>query len=436
MSEHVQSQPRPSNAILLWISESILLAACFTLAAFFFTLDLETYVLYEGGASQILGVTLLIQIGLWLNGLYSFPAAASRTMLIFGLLQVLGISFLCQAVWSYVNPALQFPREGMFYGSLFVLLIVPLWRTLFLTLQDRATDSWRLLLIGDSPVIEELARLGHATASTSYFKIAAHLTAGVEDDPSGLEELDQIIQSSNPTHVVIAGNLGYTREFLDLQWAGLKVLDAQEFYESTFHRIPVGGLRPADFVLSNAFFPERPLEISRLIALIVALASSPLALLLALAIRTSSKGPVLTRSSRRGHGGKSFQLLEFRVPETVAAGQPPTPTKLGRWMRRFRLQQIPGLLNVIRGEMSFFGPRPFHPEIAQVLEREIPIFRFRNNLRPGLAGWAELNLPATAVNPIDEVAYDLYYIKNRSLALNFYILGHGFDWSGSSSESR
>lgn len=407
--------PSPSNTVLLWLSETVLLFACYILAAYLWE-DVEFYLFYDGGLLQILLVIAFIQIGLWLEMLYSSPWTKSRMRVFLGLARILGAAFLFQALWFYLDPAVQIPRAVMFYGSLLALVALTVWRMVFFSLQERAADNGRLLLVGDSPVVKQLANFGRS--SIFPFSIASVLDT-TESGGLSADQLDSLIETSQPTHVVITGNPSHTRGFLNLQWSGLQVVEASEFYERTFRRVPIEELQPGDFLFGNAFYPDNSSSFPAFMASALVLLSLPLTIPLALAVRVATGDTVLVRFPRQGLMGQPFELLQFRIPVR--------PSWLGRWIRKFRLHRLPELLNVIRGEMAFLGPRPLHHEIVARLEAEIPLYRHRNNVRPGMFGWAQLNLPNLPVDPLEEIAYDLYYIKHRDLLLNVYILGHSLN---------
>lgn len=419
MTDQPNNRAVPSNTILLWLSETALLFGCYTLAGYFLNRDtFELYLLYDNGLIQNLVVTLFIQIGLWLQRLYSHPQTQSRTLFLTTLVRVLGVTFLSQALWFYLNPMILVPRTVMLFGSLAVLLVLPLWRMAFTALQDRVSDNWRLLLIGDSPTLRKLAVLATGQ-SAPHFIIASVLDTSTDQTrAAALSRFEGLVTTCQPTHVVIAGNPPYSREFLNLQWSGLKVLEATEFYENTFRRVSVGELGPGDLLFSKTFHPEDSGRLSSVLALVLGLLTLPLTLLVALAIRITNGDAVVTRSLRQGRGGKPFQLYRFRVP--------PSPSRLGRWLLKSGLYRLPELLNVLRGELALIGPRPLHPGVVKALEKRIPPYRLRSGVRPGIVGWAQLNMAHGPVNPLVEIEYDLYYIKHQDAPLDFYILGHSY----------
>jgi exopolysaccharide biosynthesis polyprenyl glycosylphosphotransferase len=163
--------------------------------------------------------------------------------------------------------------------------------------------------------------------------------------------------------------------------------------------------------------------------------AAPLMLLVALAVKLLSKGPVLYRQTRAGKHGVPFTLYKFRSMYTDAevdsgavwaAKADPRITPIGRWLRKMRLDEMPQLLNVIRGEMSLVGPRPERPEFVRVLEEKIPYYRQRLCVKPGVTGWAQINFKYgdTLEDVATKLEYDLYYIKNLAPSLDAYILFH------------
>jgi exopolysaccharide biosynthesis polyprenyl glycosylphosphotransferase len=158
----------------------------------------------------------------------------------------------------------------------------------------------------------------------------------------------------------------------------------------------------------------------------------PLMLLLALVIRLDSPGPILYRQERVGLGGKPFTLLKFRsmranaeaLGPTWAAQRDPRVTRIGSFMRRTRMDELPQLINVLRGEMGFIGPRPERPFFVEQLAQSIPFYRDRARVKPGLTGWAQVNYPygASVADAKAKLSYDMYYLKNRSPMLDILIL--------------
>jgi exopolysaccharide biosynthesis polyprenyl glycosylphosphotransferase len=171
------------------------------------------------------------------------------------------------------------------------------------------------------------------------------------------------------------------------------------------------------------------------VATVGAVVTAPLMLIVALAVRLSSPGPALYRQIRVGMDGVSFTLYKFRSMRVDAEAQSgavwaskddPRTTRVGRFIRKLRLDELPQLFNVLRGEMSIVGPRPERPEFVKTLSARIPYYRQRHCVRPGITGWAQIHYKYgdTLEDTIEKLEYDLFYIKNMSLGIDTYIIFH------------
>ena len=174
---------------------------------------------------------------------------------------------------------------------------------------------------------------------------------------------------------------------------------------------------------------------SLLFGLVGLIITMPLMLLTAIMVRLSSPGPVLFRQRRVGHNGEVFTLYKFRsmyidaearTGAVWASKDDPRITPVGKWLRRLRLDELPQFWNVVRGDMSIVGPRPERPEFVELLAHQIPYYRQRLAVKPGITGWAQINhkYGDTELDAMIKLEYDLYYIKHVGLALDLYIIFH------------
>jgi exopolysaccharide biosynthesis polyprenyl glycosylphosphotransferase len=225
---------------------------------------------------------------------------------------------------------------------------------------------------------------------------------------------------------------------LDCKLRGLPILSGAVFHEHYLGRIDLDALTTNDLLLAHGFTGSRfAAALKRLFDIV--LATCLLALLLplmamtVLAIKIDSRGPVLYRQVRVGRFDKTFTLLKFRsmTADAEASGKPrwaqkqdPRVTRVGRFIRATRIDELPQLANIIRGEMSLVGPRPERPHFVEQLARAIPFYRQRGYVKPGLTGWAQINFPygASVEDAREKLAYDLYYVKNRTIMLDLVIL--------------
>ena len=219
---------------------------------------------------------------------------------------------------------------------------------------------------------------------------------------------------------------------------GRRVRALGSFYEEQFKRIPLGDLTPSWFLFDIAeihrprLYATSKRTFEMLFAALALLLLSPLLVLIALAVRFSGGGPVLFRQPRIGRSDEPFTLVKFRTMRTAAepareiwaASEDPRITAVGRWLRRFRLDELPQLWNVLRGQLSLIGPRPEQVAIVRELEVRIPFYAARHVVRPGITGWAQVNggYNGSLAGTLEKLQFDLYYVKHQSLRLDVLIL--------------
>ncbi len=226
-------------------------------------------------------------------------------------------------------------------------------------------------------------------------------------------------------------------EILECKMNGIEVMEWPTFYEKNMNKIDIMNVNPSHLVLGDGFQRNRVTVVvkgvmDRVLALLGLLTFAPVGTLIALAIRLNSPGPVFYSQERVGLNGKTFRILKFRSMVTDAeknrapqwaSEQDPRITKVGRFLRKTRLDEVPQLINILKGEMSFIGPRPERPYFVEELEKCIPFYGLRHVTKPGLSGWAQIRYRygATVEDAVKKLEYDLYYIKNLSIFLDLMI---------------
>lgn len=227
-------------------------------------------------------------------------------------------------------------------------------------------------------------------------------------------------------------------EILQCRMSGIEVIDAVTFYESMNKKLFIENITPSWFIFSSGFristmlrFCKRLLDIGgALIGLVICL---PLFPLVALLIKLDSSGPIFFRQVRVGEGDRLFTIFKLRsmrqdaevgTGAVWASKDDPRITKLGAFLRKSRLDELPQLINVLRGEMSLVGPRPERPEFVKDLKQEIPFYSERHYMKPGVTGWAQVRYPygASLQDAVEKLRYDLYYIKNYSLLFDVWVI--------------
>src|ERR1022692_1168133 len=451
----------PASILALLISEILLVTGAFVLASYIIlpVAPAETPLpgdyLYDGGWASVLWMVLTILLGLYLHDLYSDIYVKSRIILIQQLCLVMGMAFLMQGLISYLdhteNHILRMPIRVMVLGSSMAMLAIFVWRNLFSSYVVHVVGRDHLLLVGDSPVLVDIARYiaSHPEKGmviTGYVgdfpDKGAQLSGGKVFGP--VASLREIVEATGPSHIVVGmferRNCMPVNELLELRFGGNIIEEAASAYERVCGRVCVKELRPSQLIYSGELGPRRQTLLYQslsnvVVAAIGAIVSAPVMLMVALAVRISSPGPVLYRQIRVGMNGVSFTLYKFRSMRADAEAESgavwaskddPRVTRVGRIIRKLRLDELPQLFNVLKGEMSIVGPRPERPEFVKTLSSRIPYYRQRHCVRPGITGWAQINYKYSEnlEDTIEKLEYDLFYIKNMSLGLDTYIIFH------------
>jgi sugar transferase (PEP-CTERM system associated) len=439
----------PVSVLILLITEVFLTIGAFVAAAF---LNPEPimYLRYGNGAVNIALVVVTLILGMYINDLYSDVYVKSHILLLQQLSFVLGVAFLVQGGVNYVDHDLRMPLHVMVPGSAFAVIAIYTWRVLFSSVVLKAMGGDRLLLVGNSPVLQEIAE--HITGRPEK---GLTVIGVVTDDPEGMAEHDakflgrveslrEIAAATHPARIVVGmrerRNRLPVRELLDLRYKGYLIEEAPTTFERVCGRVCMRELRPSQLIYSGEFSRRRRVVFYQnasnmafaAVCLVVAL---PLMVLTALAVRLTSAGPILYRQRRVGMDGETFLVYKFRsmtadaeakTGAVWAARNDPRVTAVGRVIRKIRFDELPQLFNVLKGEMSLVGPRPERPEFVESLAEQIPYYRHRHAVKPGITGWAQINYKYgdTIEDTITKLEYDLYYIKNMSFSLDLYIMFH------------
>ena len=228
-----------------------------------------------------------------------------------------------------------------------------------------------------------------------------------------------------------------TQALLDLKARGLDIIDGHQLYEQESGRLSIDLLRPSALIFSTGFRRRRVIMLSkRLLDLTFAVAGLflfiPLFPVVALLIKLDSPGPIFYRQARVGLRGQPYMIWKFRSMRSDAENNGPRwaevgdsrISRIGRWLRKLRIDELPQLINICKGEMSLVGPRPERPVFVQELRSKIPYYDIRHTMRPGLTGWAQINYQygASTEDSHVKLQYDLFYVKNMNLALDFRVI--------------
>ena len=438
----------PPRMILLGVSEAVVVVLAFVLATVLWSgvIDADLILVYERGFLKILLVSGIFILCMYYFDLYDTFVLASRREVLTRFAQVLGTVSVIQAVLYYTYPPLRLGRGVFLVGIILGALLVIGGRQLFLVLNSWPRFAERVVIFGDGPLAQHLisefqTRSELGIAVVGQVSQDRDLTNG-SGATHRLEELSQLVESKRIDRIIVT--MGDRRGklpvelLLQLKARGVEIQDGLELYERVTGKAPLESLRLSWLLFSPGFYHLRPLLLyKRMFSLIFSavglLLSSPLMLLIALAVRLDSPGPVIFRQKRVGKDGKIFTLYKFRSMRNGAdrkgdlrpvQERDDRITRVGRGLRRSRLDELPQLYNILRGDMYFVGPRPFVPEQEEELAGQIPFYRQRWAVKPGATGWAQIHRGycASVKDNAEKLAYDLFYIKNMSLGLDLLIL--------------
>ncbi len=440
----------PARTVLLGLSEILLATFAFWTAMVVFqgTLNTKIALHYEGGGAK-LALAVAVAAGcMYCFDLYDSMVLRSRRETFTRVIQALGLVCIVLACIYTVFPATRIDHRVVLTGVALAGGLLLLSRRLFLFVNSRPAWMERVVVLGDGQLarilldqLEERRELG--------FRVVCQLTEEQEwNSREGLgedvlsQELQRIIKSQGVERIIVA--MGDRRgrlpvdALLELKKSGMKIQDGAELYEIITGKVALDSLRPSTLLFSPGFQVSRHfLVFKRLCAIVLSalglLLTLPLMAAIAIAIRYDSAGPAIFRQRRIGKHGKPFTLYKFRSMSAGAedGGQlrpaekcDERVTRVGGWMRAARLDELPQLWNILRGDMCFVGPRPFVPNQEEYCARNIPFYSHRWAVTPGATGWAQVNRGycVTLEDNVEKLAYDLFYIRNISVGLDLLIL--------------
>jgi len=397
-------------------------------------------------AALVLGMLVVLNsMGLYHLDEAKKSASAIGLRLIAALALCLGIASLI----AYFVPTLYLKPHGWAVTVIVALAGSAVVRLVFYFMGEHSLFKPRVLVLGTGSRVAKLAEsspnnknhlvVGYAErlASTHHVPVASVLPLAPDQPLMALvkqHKIDQIVVAIRDRR---DGGL-LVRELLECRLQGVGVIELSTFFEREYRKVLLDSLNPSWMVLGEGFRQGwLRTAVKRLFDLIASglllLLTLPIMLLAAIAIFLESGGPIFYRQERVGEGGKVFSICKFRsmytnaerdgTPRWASANDDRT-TKVGRIIRKLRIDELPQIINVFKGEMSFVGPRPERPFFVDKLTTQIPYYALRHAVKPGITGWAQVRYPygASLDDALEKLQYDLYYVKNHTLFLDLVIL--------------
>lgn len=423
--------------ITLLLGDIVVLYFSLTLALFirYGTLSYELVSSHFWPFTVIFFFWLLI---LYIVGLYELTSQKNDFAFANKFILALLICAVFSALLFYFVPAFGItPKTNLFLFLIVFAVISSFWRIFYNNLLSKGGARNRILLVGYNRLSEELTNHLLKNPQLGY-EIKFWMKEGLENKEWA--DLTQIILTNDINTIVvptqIKKNSNNARLIYKSLSLGIEVLDLAEFYEIIFRKIPIDELKEVWFLENIAKrhhvyeTMKRPFEL--ISAAVLGIISLPLWPLIAALIKITSSGPVFYAQKRVGKNGREFIIYKFRSMHRDAEKSGPQwakekdhrVTAIGKILRKTHLDELPQLINILRGELSLVGPRPERPEFVEQLKKEIPYYELRHLVRPGITGWAQINYRygASIEDAVEKLQYDIYYLKNRSLILDLLII--------------
>jgi sugar transferase (PEP-CTERM system associated) len=442
----------PVRTLVLLVGEALIVGLSFVLGTVLTLgpltgvgdrwLQLNNTLFIEGGYLRILGLTGIVLLLSHGFDLYDSAQLEARLEQAFRLLFVLGLVALVLAGLLFVFPGFLPRGYSGLWGVIILTFALFFWRSAYSWLVRQPFLRERVYVLGNGSRAERLVRGLHERTNLGIEVVG---WTGNADGELSRDELASHMMSLVRRHrvhrVIVAmpnrrGTLP-VEELLALRLAGVKVEEATSWLERISGRIEVEQLYPSWLIFAEGFhFSSFVLGLRQVLnfsaALVGVILSLPLLPFIMLAIKLDSPGPVLYRQKRVGRGGVPFYCYKFRTMRkdaeadtgaTWATDDDPRITRAGKFLRASRLDEIPQLWCVLKGDMNFVGPRPERPEFVEWLSKEIPYYGVRHTVRPGITGWAQVQYKYgnTLGDAREKLQYDLFYIKNGSIGLDVVI---------------
>lgn len=362
------------------------------------------------------------------------------------------LGFCILTLVFYVAPELYFGRGILLFVFGIAATGIFLARTIFFKTSEARMLESRIIFVGAGALAKECADLAGRSHSYHHYDVAGFIAMPSEEcmvPASALLEMrrgDSLVSLArryNVEEIVVSvqnrrGGTFPIKELLECKLYGVKVTDAATFFEREMNQIRVDSLQPSWLVFGGGFdqsfirtFVKRTFDLVCSSAILIL--TLPVMLLTAAAIWIEDRNPIFYSQERVGKNGQTFRVLKFRSMGNDAekGGQPqwaaqndPRVTRVGGFIRKCRIDELPQILNVFKGEMSFVGPRPERPYFVEQLDEQVPYYNVRHSIKPGITGWAQVKYGygSSVDDSVQKLQYDLYYVKNNSLFLDVLIL--------------
>lgn len=436
------------------LGEAVLIYFAVAVASFALMRDEISFsFLLESAWWKILLVTAVAQFSLYFNDLYEVQPVGNTLEVATRLVESIGITSIVLAVVYFLWPEAMIGQWIFFVSIILVIFFMASWRFLYAYAVKKKFLTEKAVIVGHGELARDLVEEIKGRGDISY---DIRLLIGQENgDHSrrelhgipiryGFEDLCDLAEKEQASSIIVAldqkrGVMPY-KELLNCKMKGISIIDGESFYERIAGKVLVEKINPSWLIFSDGFVKSPVAKlVKRMVGLflssIMLILLSPLIFIVAIAIKVDSKGPVLFSQERVGENGEIFKVYKFRSmrEDAEAISGPvwaeeddPRITRVGRIIRKLRIDELPQLWNVLKGDMSIVGPRPERPFFVEKLKTKIPYYKERFAVKPGVTGWAQVKYAygATEEDALEKLKYDLYYIKNMSLFMDLMVIFH------------
>ena len=435
----------PTRTVILILCEAFIVGGSFVLAsALVLGSDTLTILGQNHGMLKIAALTVSTILCSYYFDLYEPQHISARWEIYFRLLLIIGFLAFALSAIVYIFPQAAIARFVFLLGLILVIASLIAWRSAFEWISGHAIFQERVYVLGGgqraSSIIETIKEhreagmvvVGSDAAVADKAERKRTFAAAVEQMASVETSIDRIVIALDDRR----GELPVDG-LLSMRFRGVTIEEVGSVQERLMGKLQLDGLHPSDLLFCEGFRMKPSQQFllriaSTLVAALVLLLFIPIFPIVVLLVRLSSPGPIFFGQKRVGLNGRIFTVYKFRtmVVDAEADGakwaikNDPRVTRIGRFMRKTRLDEVPQLWNVLSGDMSFVGPRPERPEFVSWLSEQIPFYHVRTLIRPGLTGWAQVRYGygATLAESREKLAYDLYYVKHQTLGLDLLIM--------------
>ncbi len=437
----------PTRSIVFFIGEGALI---------FLSLN-GVYFLWEGSVQfgndvllysfRAVLVTLIFQLCLYYFDLYDLAIVTGIPDNLTKITQAFGFGCIALALLYYLFPVVIISTRVFLSAYLAICVTIVLWRFLYFWVLERKLFSQPIAVVGGGNFAQKIVETVEGKQDSGY-KIVVQMDLHGDCNSSlanplaqECHDLRELCLTRKIEKIILAlderrGQLSM-HDLISYKFMGIEIVDGVAFYEDLTGKMPVEKVNPSWFLFSSGFHASRLTErMKRLLDVLISLsgllASLPITVLSALIIKIESPGPVFYRQQRVGQDGEVFDVIKFRSMcqdaekngAVWAVKEDNRVTRFGAIIRKTRIDEIPQMYNVLRGDMSFVGPRPERPIFVRELAKTIPFYSIRHVVKPGITGWAQVCYPygASEEDALRKLEYDLFYLKNLSLSFDLFII--------------